>query len=149
MLRFWEGQAISIIPRGRDSEGNHHKPRIYSISSSRYGDDGKGKTLSLCVRRVEKCSNGASIDVKKSNNFGICSNFLCDLRNGDKVMITGPWNENNMILGENDSKRDFIFVASSTGISPIRSFLRRLFIENTKVGWSYWYVYSYMIRLLS
>ena len=135
MLRFLEGQSVGIIPRGLDDNGRQHQPRIYSICSSRYGDNAKGTTLSLCVRRVAK---QVELDENNTNkNCGICSNFLCDVKAGDKVMITGPWNENNMILEEKNSNRDFIFVASSTGIAPIRGFLRRLFVENTRIGWSY------------
>jgi len=51
---YWEGQTLGVIPRPgtREKEGIPHSVRLYSIASSRYGDDKSGKTLSISVRRV-------------------------------------------------------------------------------------------------
>jgi len=141
-FKFWEGQCVGILPPlGDDEQRNSgmlidETPRLYSISSSRYGDDGRGKTLSLCVKKLNKRNNN---DVSQSDeiNRGLCSDFLCGLKPGDKLKMTGPWVENDMLLREEDSATDFIFVASSTGIASVRGILRRLFTENTKAGWNY------------
>jgi hypothetical protein len=47
---YWEGQSWGVIPPGQMENGRPHKVRLYSIASSRYGDDMTGKTGSLCVR---------------------------------------------------------------------------------------------------
>ena len=50
---YWEGQSWGVIPPGtREKDGKPHSVRLYSIASSRYGDDMTGKTGSLCVRRA-------------------------------------------------------------------------------------------------
>merc|ERR1711966_505525 len=52
-LPYWEGQSYGILPPGIDPKKN--KPygvRLYSIASTRYGDDKTGKTTTLCVRRA-------------------------------------------------------------------------------------------------
>merc|ERR1719199_1164347 len=50
---YWEGQSWGVMPPGvREKDGKPHAVRLYSIASSRYGDDMSGKTGSLCVRRA-------------------------------------------------------------------------------------------------
>merc|ERR1711869_12790 len=68
--------------------GKPHAPRLYSIASSRYGDEFDGKTTSMGVRRATYwCPELKADDPAKK---GICPNFLCDAKPGDKVMMTGP-----------------------------------------------------------
>lgn len=67
--------------------GSPHNVRLYSIASTRYGDFFDGKTASLCVRRaVYYDPETGKEDPSKS---GVCSNYLCDSKPGDKVKITG------------------------------------------------------------
>lgn len=53
-MPYWEGQSYGIIPPGDNPKkpGQPHAVRLYSIASSRYGDEFDGKTASLCVRRA-------------------------------------------------------------------------------------------------
>lgn len=89
---FWEGQSYGVIPPGTkiNSRGKEmpHGTRLYSIASSRYGDDFDGQTTTLCVRRATYWDSelGKEDPAKK----GICSNFLCDAEPGTEVTITGP-----------------------------------------------------------
>ena len=66
-----------------------HGVRLYSIASSRYGDDFTGKTATLCVRRATYWDP----ELKKEDpaKKGICSNFLCDAKPGTEVMMTGEY----------------------------------------------------------
>merc|ERR1712194_918693 len=59
---------------------------------------------------------------------GVCSNFLCDTKPGEEVMLTGPSGK-VMLIPEKDPKADLIMVATGTGIAPYRSIIRRLFVE--------------------
>lgn len=83
-LPYAEGQSIGIIADGEDEKGNPHKLRLYSIASSAPGDYGDGKTISLCVKRLIY-ENEKGEEVK-----GVCSNYICDLKEGTDVKITGP-----------------------------------------------------------
>lgn len=132
---YWEGQSWGVIPPGvREKDGKPHSVRLYSIASSRYGDDMTGKTGSLCVRRATYwCPELKADDPAKK---GICSNFLCDTKPGDELMMTGPAGK-VMLLPEEDPKTDYIMVATGTGIAPYRGFVRRLFVENTPAGEAY------------
>jgi len=132
---YWEGQSWGVIAPGqREKDGKPHGVRLYSIASSRYGDDMTGKTGSLCVRRATYwCPELKADDPAKK---GICSNFLCDTKAGDEVNLTGPAGK-VMLLPEKEPDTDYIMVATGTGIAPYRSFIRRLFVENTPAAEAY------------
>lgn len=69
---------------------------MYSIASTRYGDFFDGKTASFCVRRAVYYDpeTGKEDPSKK----GVCSNFLCDSKPGDKVQITGNFSRYRLEL---------------------------------------------------
>lgn len=134
---FWEGQSWGVIPPGvREKDGKPHSVRLYSIASSRYGDDFSGKTGSLVVRRATYwCPELQAEDPTKK---GICSNFLCDTKPGDNVDMTGPAGKVMLMPDGPESKdTDLIMVATGTGIAPYRGFLRRLFVEQTPAAEEY------------
>merc|ERR1719387_280261 len=88
-MPYWEGQSYGVIPPGTNPKnGKPHTVRLYSIASSRYGDNMAGKTSSLCVRRATYWDPdmGKEDPAKK----GVCSNFLCDSKPGDDCKMTGP-----------------------------------------------------------
>jgi ferredoxin--NADP+ reductase len=128
-MPYWEGQSYGVIPPGTNPKnGKPNSVRLYSIASSRYGDDMTGTTTSLCVRRANYwCPELKADDPAKK---GVCSNFLCDTKPGDEVMLTGPSGK-VMLIPEKDPKADLIMVATGTGIAPYRSIIRRLFVEKT------------------
>ncbi|KAL5222490.1 hypothetical protein ABZP36_027203 [Zizania latifolia] len=84
---YWEGQSYGVIPPNPKKPGSPNTVRLCSIASTRYGDSFDGRTASLCVRRtVYYDPETGKEDLSKK---GICSNFLCDSKLGDKVQITG------------------------------------------------------------
>ena len=68
-LNYVEGQSIGIMPAGVDANGKPHKLRLYSIASTRHGDDFNGNTVSLCVRQLQYEKDGETIN-------GVCSIVL-------------------------------------------------------------------------
>ncbi|MEB3199576.1 MAG: phycobilisome linker polypeptide [Synechococcaceae cyanobacterium] len=129
-LRYVEGQSIGIIPDGEDANGKPHKLRLYSIASTRHGDNMEGTTVSLCVRQLQYEKDGETIN-------GVCSTFLCDIDPGAKVKITGPVGK-EMLLPD-DEEANVIMLATGTGIAPMRTYLRRMFepSEREKNGWNF------------
>lgn len=129
-LHYVEGQSIGIIPDGEDAKGKPHKLRLYSIASTRHGDDMADNTVSLCVRQLQYEKDGETIN-------GVCSTFLCDIEPGAKVKITGPVGK-EMLLPE-DEEANVIMFATGTGIAPMRTYLRRMFepAEREKNGWNF------------
>jgi ferredoxin--NADP+ reductase len=117
-LHYVEGQSIGIIPDGEDANGKPHKLRLYSIASTRHGDNCEGGTVSLCVRQLQYEKDGSTIN-------GVCSTFLCDIEAGAKVKITGPVGKEMLLPPDEDA--NVIMLATGTGIAPMRAYLRRMF----------------------
>ena len=103
-----EGQSIGIIPPGEDAEGRPHLPRLYSISSPRDGERPGYNNVALTVKREEK---------------GLCSNYVCDLRTGDKVRVTGPFGATFLL--PSDPEAHLMMICTGTGSAPFRAFTMR------------------------
>jgi len=129
-LNYVEGQSIGIMPAGEDANGKPHKLRLYSIASTRHGDDFNGNTVSLCVRQLQYEKDGETIN-------GVCSTYLCDIKPGDKVKITGPVGKEMLLPDEEDA--NIVMLATGTGIAPMRAYLRRMFepTEKEKNNWNF------------
>jgi ferredoxin--NADP+ reductase len=124
-LRYLEGQSIGIIPDGTDDKGKPHKIRLYSIASTRHGDNLDEKTVSLCVRKLEYKHPETGEKVE-----GVCSTFLTKLEAGADVKITGPVGKEMLLPG--DPNATIIMMATGTGIAPFRAFIWRMFKERAQ-----------------
>ncbi len=129
-LNYVEGQSVGIMAAGEDTNGKPHKLRLYSIASTRHGDDFEGNTVSLCVRQLQYEKDGQTIN-------GVCSTYLCDIKPGDQVKITGPVGK-EMLLPD-DEEANIVMLATGTGIAPMRAYLRRMFepSEREKNNWNF------------
>ena len=103
-----EGQSVGIVLPGTRADGKPHDIRLYSIASARDGEKRNGNNFSLTIKR----SPG-----------GIGSNYMCDLKVGDKVNITGPFG--STFLMPNDINANIIMICTGTGSAPFRAFTER------------------------
>ncbi|ACV12426.1 oxidoreductase FAD/NAD(P)-binding domain protein [Halorhabdus utahensis DSM 12940] len=94
---FVAGQYVGLTYEGI--------PRAYSLSNSPAEDE-----LEICVRRVP----GGRLSPR------ICA----DLAVGDELTIRGPYGE--LVLGDH-APRDLAFVATGTGVAPLKSMIEYLF----------------------
>ncbi|MBI1870463.1 MAG: ferredoxin--NADP(+) reductase [Chlamydiae bacterium] len=118
---YVEGQSVGILPPGIDEKGKPHAVRLYSIASHRRGEKGDAQSLSVCVKRVVYQDPVTGLEKR-----GVGSNFICDLKKGDAVRITGPVG-NRFLLPEHVNDPSYIFIATGTGIAPFRGMLKELF----------------------
>ncbi|NMG07431.1 ferredoxin--NADP reductase [Brasilonema sp. UFV-L1] len=126
-LRYVEGQSIGIIPPGLDKNGKPEKLRLYSIASTRHGDDVDDKTVSLCVRQLEYKHPESGETV-----YGVCSTHLCFIKPGEDVKITGPVGKEMLLPADPEAK--VIMMATGTGIAPMRAYLWRMFMDNERAA---------------
>lgn len=103
-----EGQSIAITPPGSDASGKPHDSRLYSIASPRDGERPNTNNIALTVKREPG---------------GLCSNYLCDLKKGDQVEVTGPFG--STFLMPNDPLANIIMICTGTGSAPFRGFTER------------------------
>ncbi len=108
ILPVLEGQSIGIVPPGTRPDGKPHDIRLYSIASARDGEKRNANNVSLTIKRVEG---------------GVGSNYMCDLKVGDKVEVTGPFGAT--FLMPNDTQANIIMICTGTGSAPFRAFTER------------------------
>ena len=107
-----EGQSIGIIPPGADAAGRAHHARQYSIASPRNGERPGYNNLSLTIKRVLEDHQGQPVR-------GVGSNFMCDLKVGDKVQVIGPFGAS--FLMPNHPKSHIVMICTGTGSAPMRA----------------------------
>ncbi|MEX1010877.1 MAG: hypothetical protein WDZ29_02330 [Balneolaceae bacterium] len=118
--RMIPGQSMGILAEGLDEEGNPHKVRLYSTCSPSGGEDGSGRIFATTVKRV--------IDEHWENHslfLGVCSNYLCNLQPGDRVLMTGPSGK-RFLLPDRYEEYNYIFLSTGTGIAPFRGMITDL-----------------------
>lgn len=94
-----EGQTVGVTPPGETV------PRLYSVSSPRDGERPNTNNLSLTVKREEG---------------GKASNYLCDLKKGDRVALSGPFGSTFLI--PEDPRAHCVMICTGTGSAPFRGF---------------------------
>lgn len=101
LFRFTPGQFISLT---HDFDGKM-QTRAYSIASA-----------PRAVNRIDLCLNRVP--------GGLFSNFLCDLAPGAIIRFEGPF---GFFTLREPLERDAVFIATGTGIAPVRAMLQHLF----------------------
>ncbi|MHC4129602.1 MAG: ferredoxin reductase domain-containing protein [Planctomycetota bacterium] len=125
---FLPGQSFGVIAPGTDDQGKPHKVRLYSIACPSWGEDGEANVLSTTPKRLidEFKPQKPGDDPEDHSLFiGVCSNYLCDLRPGAEVKLTGPAGK-RFLLPANPADHDYVFVATGTGIAPFRAMAREM-----------------------
>jgi len=107
-----EGQSIGILPPGTEAGGRPHHARQYSIASPRNGERPGYNNLSLAVKRVLQDHQGRPVR-------GVASNYLCDLKVGDKVQVIGPFGAS--FLMPNHPRSNIVMICTGTGSAPMRA----------------------------
>ncbi|MCC6142950.1 MAG: oxidoreductase [Candidatus Hydrogenedentes bacterium] len=120
MFHYVEGQSIAVIVPGPHAFGNESHLRLYSIASSRGGENGYQTEISICVRRC------FYIDEVSGERYpGVASNYLCDLAVGSEIIISGPYGRQFVV--PRNKKANLLLIGMGTGIAPFRAFVRHIY----------------------
>ena len=108
-FEFAAGQFVSMTaPDPKPDRAGKIITRAYSIASA-----AKGRRFDICLNRVAG---------------GFFSNHLCDMKVGETVSFHGP--HGNFVL--RNPLRDSLFIATGTGIAPMRAFVQWLFHDEAR-----------------
>jgi ferredoxin-NADP reductase len=114
---FIAGQFISVVAQNEEGKT---VTRAYSLASGPRGD----QRFDLCLNRVQD---------------GFLSNHLCNLEPGATIDWHGP----HGLFSIREPIRDSIFVATGTGIAPIRGMLEWLFADDSRnAGHEFWLIFG-------
>jgi ferredoxin--NADP+ reductase len=119
-FRFGIGQSIGVLVPESAQEGAPRHFRLYSIANTPGEAAAKKPRLKLCVKRC------TYIDDYSGEEYpGVASNYLCDLKPGDRLTVTGPYGIPFGVPEEKDS--DLLLIGLGTGIAPFRAFVTHIY----------------------
>jgi ferredoxin--NADP+ reductase len=120
-LPYRVGQSIGVLAPGSTAFGQQQPHfRLYSVADlPERGDTGKPQ-IKVCVKRCSYIDSYSGEEYK-----GVASNYLCDLRPGDSLSITGPFGLAFEVPDQLDA--NLILIGSGTGIAPFRAFVKHLY----------------------
>jgi len=117
-FHFSIGQSIGVLVPGPHETGHKNHFRVYTIADA--SKDAKQTQVELCVKRI------TYIDEYSGEAYpGIASNYLCNLKQGESLKITGPYDLPFQIPA--DKKSNIIMIGLGTGIAPFRAFVRHIY----------------------
>lgn len=115
-LPVLEGQSLGVVPPGQDARGRKHHMRLYSLCSPRDGERPNHNNIAFTVKRVVEQRDGVTFK-------GVASNYMCDLKKGDKVELTGPYG--STFLMPNNLEANIMMICTGTGSAPFRAMTER------------------------
>jgi len=86
------------------------------VASPRDGERPGYHNCAITVKRVAEDHEGKPVK-------GVCSNYLCDLKKGDKVQVIGPFGAT--FLMPNHAGSSLMMICTGTGSAPMRAMTER------------------------
>jgi ferredoxin--NADP+ reductase len=129
------GQNVGVLTPGHDEFGQDYHLRLYTIADlPEQAADGSVR-VHLCVKRC------TYIDEFSGEEFrGLASNYLCDLKPGDSVTLTGPYGLAFELPRIPDAT--LILIGAGTGIAPFRAMVKQLYKSNPQFAGRVWLFYG-------
>jgi ferredoxin--NADP+ reductase len=117
---YSEGQNVGVTVPGRPEFGQDRHFRLYTIANSPLLNQDDTVEIELCVRRCFYLD-----EFSGEEEPGIASNYLCDMKPGDTVSISGPYGD--VFAIPDDPEINLLMIGSGTGIAPFRAFVQHIY----------------------
>jgi ferredoxin--NADP+ reductase len=115
---FEIGQSVGVLVEGSGEFGRSVHHRLYTVADTPKTDG--NPEITLVVRRCNY------IDDYSGEEFvGVNSNFLCDRKPGDEIMITGPFGMPFRV--PEDRNANLLLIGLGTGIAPFRALVKHIY----------------------
>ena len=119
-FEFQLGQSVGVLAPGTKEFGQEYHFRLYSVADL---PERGGSGLPRIKIAVRRCSY---VDKYSGEEYpGVSSNYLCDLRAGDRITMAGPYGLAFEVPEEMDA--NLILIGTGTGIAPFRAFVKHLY----------------------
>ena len=112
-------QSFGVLVNKSDDFGNSVHHRLYSVADIPLSKNGK-TTITMLVKRCSYID-----DFSGERHQGLASNYLCDRKAGDQIMITGP--HALPFVVPKDKKANMLLIGIGTGIAPFRAFVKHIY----------------------
>ena len=100
--------------------GNRNFFRLYTIATPPEKRKQEKPVIDICVKRCQY------IDEYSGEEYdGVASNYLCDLKAGDQLTITGPYGLPFEV--PKDKTANLLMIGMGTGIAPFRAFVKHIY----------------------
>lgn len=115
---FDMGQSIGVLVPGSGEFGDVVHHRLYTVADTPKA--GAKPEVTIVVRRCNY------IDDYSGEEFnGVNSNFLCDRKPGDKIVVTGPFGMPFRV--PDDRHANLLLIGLGTGIAPFRALVKHIY----------------------
>jgi ferredoxin--NADP+ reductase len=119
-LALEPGQSLGVLAPADPAFGQKEHLRLYTVADLPEPLPHGRLRVHVCVRR---CSY---IDPYSGERYqGVASNYLCDLRPGDRLTVCGPYG--SIFPLPEDPQTDLVLIGAGTGIAPFRAYLKNLY----------------------
>lgn len=112
-------QSFGVLVKKSDEFGNTLHHRLYSVADLPAKTKGKTR-ITMLVKRCNYVD-----EFSGELQYGIASNYLCNRKVGDEIIITGPYPLAFKI--PEDHNANLILIGMGTGIAPFRAFIKHIY----------------------
>jgi len=132
---FKIGQSIGVLAPGSPEFGHKHHFRLYSVADLPASGKAGMPRVRIAVRRCSYVDEYSGEEYK-----GIASNYLCDLKAGDKLTVSGPYGLAFDVPEERDA--NLVLIGSGTGIAPFRALVKHIYANVADWKGKVWLFYG-------
>ena len=119
-LKYEVGQTVGVLISGPHEFGQEYHHRLYSIADTPGPVDAEHPEITIVVRRCNYID-----DYSGEEYLGISSNFLCDLKSGDSLTLTGPFGIPFQV--PENKRSNLLLIGLGTGIAPFRGLIKHIY----------------------